>query len=148
MISDFPAGSEKRNAETPTGTEPSRRDAPLAVTDRFFGMLGMCRRAGKTVLGTELICSQMRGRRKPSLVVISSGASDNTREKLIAKSSYYGVPYLLVDLDPGSLARRLGKTGVTAAVAVTDPALAREIENACKGRESSNDEDGSHGNRG
>ena len=148
MISDFPAESEKQTAETPTETEVSRRDAPLAVTERFYGMLGMCRRAGKTVLGTELICSQMRGKNKPALVVISSGASQNTREKLIAKSTYYGVPYLLVDPDPESLARRLGKTGVTAAVAVTDPALARQIEYACKGRESSQEEDGSHGNRG
>jgi ribosomal protein L7Ae-like RNA K-turn-binding protein len=113
------------------------------VSERFFGMLGMCRRAGKTVLGTEMICSQMREKRKPVLVLISSGASENTLKRLIDKSNFYGIPYLVVDVDGELLAARLGKTGFLAAVAVSDSGFASEIRNACKRRESSDEEDGS-----
>ena len=120
------------------------------VNERFFGMLGMSRRAGKTVVGTELVCTGIAGKNKPALVIVSNSASENTKEKIIAKCGYYGVPFVLVALDGEELARRLGKSGFTATVAVTDPGLAREIANACtcKGRESPTDGDGSIGNRG
>ncbi len=120
------------------------------VNERFFGMLGMSRRAGKTVVGTELVCREIAGKRKPDLVVISSFASENTKEKIIAKCGHYGVSFVLVALDGEELSRRLGKTGFTGTVAITDPGLAKEIANACtcKGRESPTDGDGSMGNRG
>ena len=120
------------------------------VNERFFGMLGMSRRAGKTVIGADLVCRAMQGKNKPALVVVSSFASENTKKRMIAKCDYYGVPCVLVALEGGELSRRLGKTGSTAVLAVTDPGLAREIRNACtcKGRESPTDGDGSIGNRG
>ena len=120
------------------------------VNERFFGMLGMSRRAGKTVVGTELVCREVAGKRKPALVVVSDSASENTKDKIIAKCGHYGVPFVVVALDGEELARRLGKTGFTATVAITDPGLAKEIANACtcKGRESPTDGDGSMGNRG
>ena len=114
---------------------PTRKVPVYAVTERFFGMLGMARRAGKTVFGTDPICTAMRGKNKPALVVIVSDASENTREKLIAKCAWYGVPCRVAEVGGEDLAHRLGRTGFAAAVAVTDPDLAREILNACKGRE-------------
>ena len=120
------------------------------VNERFFGMLGMSRRAGKTVIGADLVCTALGGKNKPALVIVASSASENTKNRMIAKCDYYGVPCVVVALDGGELARRIGKTGSTAALAVTDPGLAREIRNACtcKGRESPTDGDGSIGNRG
>ena len=120
------------------------------VNERFFGMLGMSRRAGKTVVGAELVVARMRGKSKPDLVLISDAASENTKNRMTAKCDFYGVPRIVVAVDGEELSRRLGKTGFTAVVAVTDPGLAREIANACtcKGRESPTDGDGSTGNRG
>ena len=118
--------------------------------ERFFGMLGMARRAGKTVIGADLVCTKMRGKNKPALVVVSRFASENTKNRMIAKCGYYGVPCVTVAVGGEELARRMGKTGVTAVFAVTDPALATEIRKACTciGRESPTDGDGSTGNRG
>jgi len=143
MISD--GGVDAPAKERAAGDETVR-----SATERFFGMLGMSRRAGKTVAGTELVLAKMRGKNKPSLVVISSFASENTKKRMIAKCGFYGVSYIVVAVDGAELARRIGKTGFTAALAVTDPGLAREIANACtcKGRESPSDGDGSTGNRG
>ena len=132
-------------------TERSPEPAPVyAVNERFFGMLGMARRAGKTLIGTEPVLAGVRAKNKPALVVISSFASENTKKKIIAKCDHYGVPFVVVDVDGEELGRRLGKTGFVAASAVLDPALAKEIANACtcKGRKSPPDGDGSTGNRG
>ena len=120
------------------------------VNERFFGMLGMSRRAGKTVVGTELVCREVAGKSKPALVVVSDSASENSKDKIIAKCDHYGVPFVVVNVDGEELGRRLGKTGFVAASAVLDPALAKEIANACtcKGRKSPSDGDGSTGNRG
>ena len=87
----------------------SAETATVAVTERFFGMLGLCRRAGKTVLGTEMICKQMREKRKPVLVLIASDVSENTMSKLIGKSIFYKIPYLIPDALKLILALRLTK---------------------------------------
>ena len=121
-----------------------KADGVASVTERFFGMLGLCRRAGKTVLGTEMICKQMREKKKPVLVLIASDVSENTRSKLISKSTFYSIPYRQINVGGEELAGRLGKTGFLAAAAVTDSRFADEIGNACKRRESSDEEDGPH----
>ena len=45
---------------------------------RFRGMLGFARKAGKTVIGTEMVCRAMkiRGENRIRLVIISDKASD------------------------------------------------------------------------
>ena len=101
------------------------------VDQRFFGMLGLCRRAGKTVLGTELICTQMRAKSKPVLVFVSDEASGNTKAKLLHKSAYYGIPCYVIDADGARLAASLGKSGVLAAAAVTDRNFAAALRQAC-----------------
>ena len=122
--------------------ESTERDT-VEVTERFFGMLGLCRRAGKTVLGTEMICKQMREKRKPVLVLIASDVSENTMTKLIGKSIFYGIPYLIPDVGGEQLAERLNTSYFLAAVAILDSGFAVELRNSCKRRESSDEEDGS-----
>lgn len=97
--------------------------------DRFLGMLGLARRAGKVIIGTELICRAMpkRGDGSIRLVIISDKASEATRKKLTVKSEFYGIEYIEVSIDTEELGRILGKTYAPAAVAVTDEGFAREL---------------------
>ena len=89
-------------------------------------MLGFAMRAGKIIVGTELVCKAMpSGRVK--LVVISDGASDSTKKKLTVKSDFYGIGSVVADIDTEELARIIGKESAAAAVAVTDDGFAREI---------------------
>ena len=134
----------------PENAREAEADAVFEVNERFFGMAGMSRRAGKTVFGADLISEKMRGKNKPALVVVSSFASENTKQRMKAKCGFYGVPCVVVAVDGEELSRRMGKSGSTAVFAVTDAALAKEIRKACtcKGRESPTDGDGSSGNRG
>lgn len=96
---------------------------------RISGMIGFARRAGKTVIGTELVCRAMpKGEVK--LVVISSTASDSTKKKLTVKSAFYGISWVLIEIDTERLGALVGKGGAVAAVAITDQMFADEVVKA------------------
>jgi ribosomal protein L7Ae-like RNA K-turn-binding protein len=96
---------------------------------RLYGMLGFAMRAGKVIIGTELVCRAMpTGRVK--LVLVSSAASEATRKKLFVKSDYYSISAIEVDVDTERLGNLLGKSYAPAAVAVTDDGFAEEIKKA------------------
>ncbi len=99
---------------------------------RTLGMLGFAMRAGRLILGTELVCRAMprSGENKPKLVAVSKTASWATKKKLFTKSEFYNIPALEIDIDTDELGRLLGKSHPTAAVAVMDTAFAKEIVNA------------------
>ena len=100
--------------------------------ERIKGMLGFAMRAGKAVLGTDLILSSMsiKGKGRVWVVVISCEASDNTRKKLAQKASLSDIPIVEVDIGMEELGRLLGKTYTPCAVAITDEGFAKEIVNA------------------
>ena len=100
--------------------------------ERIRGMLGFAMRAGKAVLGTDLILSSMsiKGKGRVRLVVISCEAADNAREKLMTKAEHADIPVIEVDIGMQELGRLLGKTYTPCAVAITDEGFAREIVNA------------------
>ncbi len=89
-------------------------------------MLGFAMRAGKIIVGTELVCRAMPSGRV-RLVVVSDGASDSTKKKLTVKSDFYGISSVVADIDTEELARIIGKESAVAAVAVTDDGFAAEI---------------------
>ena len=103
-----------------------KRSLTVENTKRIKGMLGFARRAGKTVIGTELICRAMPDK-SLKLVVLSATASAATKKKLTVKSEFYGIPLVESDIDTESLGALLGKRGAVAAVAVTDSAFGDEI---------------------
>ena len=65
---------------------------------RLYGMLGFAMRAGKLIIGTELVCRAMP-KGTPRLVVISDAASAATKKKLTVKSEFYSIPAIIVDVD-------------------------------------------------
>ena len=92
-------------------------------------MLGFAQRAGKLVIGTDLICRAM-AKGNIRLVVVSAGASESTKKKLFVKSDYYGISAIEADIDTERLGKLIGKTYAPAAVAVTDEGFATEIKKA------------------
>lgn len=99
---------------------------------RLCGMLGFAMRAGKVIIGTELVCSSMakRGKDAPRLVLISSTASDGTRKKILTKSEFYHIEATTIEIDSDELGRLLGKLYAPAVVAITDDRFAEEIRRA------------------
>lgn len=112
-------------------TKNSKRSLALTTdkVQRISGMIGFARRAGKTVIGTELVCRAMpKGEVK--LVVISSTASDSTKKKLTVKSAFYGISWVLIEIDTERLGALVGKGGAVAAIAITDQMFADEVVKA------------------
>ena len=99
------------------------------INQRLYGMLGFAQRAGKLVIGTDLICRAM-AKGNIRLVVVSAGASESTKKKLFVKSDYYGISAIEADIDTERLGKLIGKTYAPAAVAVTDEGFATEIKKA------------------
>lgn len=109
-------------------------------TERFLTFLGLCRRAGKTVHGTPLVCEALAKRKPPMLVILSEGASEATAKRITDKCRFYRVPLITVPADTGRLARAVGKSCALAAVAVTDENFAKELRKII-GKASSTTED-------
>ena len=94
---------------------------------RILGLLGLCRRAGKLVMGTSLACLAMAEKKPPALAVVSKEASQNTRKRMTTKSEYYGIPLLTLEASPTELGAALGKQGEIAALVVKDANIAKEL---------------------
>ena len=96
--------------------------------EKLFGMLGLAMRAGKVVIGLEEIAkSATKG--KLRLVLISEGASEGTKKKIRTKCDFYNTPKITVDVEPGELGRRLGKTSAPVCVGIVDEGFARTLLN-------------------
>ena len=95
---------------------------------KFLGFLGLCRRAGKMVCGTPLVCLALQKNPKPLLVLYASGASAATKKKIESKCAFYGVAARELAVSPADLAAALGKGSHLAAVAVTDTGFAEAMQ--------------------
>ena len=95
------------------------------MRSEFLGAIGLCRKAGKVIVGTDAVCEALRGKNKPCAVFAANDASENTAKRLRDKCGSYGVPLYVVPADGEELAHALGKSAKTAAVAVTDENLCR-----------------------
>ena len=96
---------------------------------RLCGMLGLAMRAGKVTIGTEQVCLAMsrKGRGKPSLVLVSVGASEATKKKVTVKAEFYGIETVEIDIGIEELGKLLGKTYAPATVAIVDTGFADAI---------------------
>ena len=94
---------------------------------KLCGMIGLARRAGKTVIGTDLVCRAMP-KGQVRLVLISASASAPTKKKLSVKSDFYGIKWIEAEIDTERLGAILGKSGTVATVAIVDNGFAEEIE--------------------
>ncbi len=101
------------------------------LNQRTRGMLGFAMRAGKLLIGTEIVCKAMaHGNIK--LAVVSSFASDGTKKKLSTKCEFYNVKIVHIDISTDELGTLLGKSYAPAVIGVIDEGFAAEIEKSVK----------------
>ena len=62
------------------------------MTDKIYGLLGLCQRAGKCRSG-EFAVEKFIKSGKSFLVIIPEDASDNTKKKFKNMTTYRSVPY-------------------------------------------------------
>ena len=62
------------------------------MTDKIYGLLGLCQRAGKCKSGEFAVEKSIKSG-KSFLVIIPEDASDNTKKKFRNMTTYLSVPY-------------------------------------------------------
>ncbi len=98
--------------------------------EKLLSCLGLCRRAGKTVIGVPMICEALSksGRAAPCLVIEAEDTSDNTHKRLTDKCDFYKVRHVRIKCSGEQLARALGKTSFVGAVAIADRSMTAMLE--------------------
>lgn len=102
----------------------------------LLGFIGICRGAGKAVIGTDMVCDFLRKKnakkqRKADgeidvVVIEASDTSENTHKKISDKCIYYNVEHIRLAATCEALGKAVGKRS-TATVAITDPNLCRAV---------------------
>ena len=102
----------------------------------LLGLIGICKRAGKTVVGVPMICEHLQKYRKKRpigeekttelIVIEASDTSNNTHKKISDKCIYYKVKHVKIESSCEILGRAVGKSAV-AAVAIADESFCRAI---------------------
>lgn len=86
--------------------------------DRVLSSLGLAKRAGKTVTGTEQVQDAVR-HGKALMVIAASDISAGSKKKLFNTCQYYGVE-LTEYSDMQAISAALGIKRLTTSVAITD----------------------------
>lgn len=100
----------------------------------LLGFIGLCRGAGKAVIGTDMVCEHLRKCAKKQrkdgevdvIVVEASDTSENTHKKISDKCIYYNVEHIRLAATCEALGKAVGKRS-TAAVAIADPNFCRAV---------------------
>ena len=94
------------------------------MSEKILRMLGLARRAGKIVLGSEAAADAVRSG-KAHIAFVATDSSDRTKKLLNNKcTSFHVTLYEFSDCD--TLGERLGKSAVSA-LAVVDKSFAKAI---------------------
>ena len=99
----------------------------MSAPDRFLGMLGLAKRAGRVVIGAPLIFTAMRTKRPPCLVLAAADASAGAMKKLASKCEFYHIPLRVTPYTKARLAHAVGGLGEVAAVAICDVGFAEQL---------------------
>ena len=100
------------------------------TSPRLLSNLGICRKAGKLMIGVPLVCEGMRGTKdgKVCLVLYANDCSPNTLKKIRTKSEFYSVETHMLPIDCVTLGHAVGKLSAIGAVGVTDTSLCAMIK--------------------
>ena len=93
----------------------------------LLGVIGLCRGAGRLVIGTDMVCDALRRGAADVIVLEASDTSENTHKKITDKCAYYKVRHVRIESDSITLGAAIGKSAV-AAVMINDAGFCRAIE--------------------
>lgn len=98
--------------------------------EKLLGAIGLCKKAGKLILGVPMICDALRrgGKDAPVVVLEASDTSENTHKRLSDKCAFYSVEQIRLTCDGATLSRALGKSAPLAAVALTDRGMSEMVK--------------------
>lgn len=100
--------------------------------NRIKGLLGLCKKAGKSASG-EFQCEEAIRSGRACLVLLAADASDNTRKRFRDRCHFYQVPFVEVRWMKWELGQAIGQ-GERSCIAVCEEGLANLIQTALEGK--------------
>ncbi len=95
------------------------------MTDRLMSLLGLCRRAGKIVLGNDPVLDSIN-LRKAKLVIIASDCSQHTAKGVLRCAHMNNVKAHVVPYTKDDISLAVGK--YTAVLSILDDGFAKKAE--------------------
>ncbi len=89
------------------------------MQDKFLSNLGLARRAGKTILGTEQVREAIKSK-KALLVLIAKDTSDSTKKEILDSARYYNTEAHVTEYSMQEFSSSLGKQSLVSSIALTD----------------------------
>ena len=97
-------------------------------TNKLNGLLGLCKKSGNLIIGSEQVLSAIRAKKRaPELVLLAADASENTRKRIRNCCEFYKIKYQPLPLDAETLGHLIGKRGTVAVAGVLDRGFAEAI---------------------
>ncbi len=101
----------------------------------LLSVIGLCRGAGRAVIGTDMICEALKKRGVKQdddvIVIEASDTSANTHKRISDRCEYYKARHIRIESDCSSLGRAVGKSAV-GAVMINDRSFCRAIDKKLK----------------
>lgn len=101
------------------------------MNNKFLFMLGLCRKAGKVIIGTDLVTKSLPSK-KAYLVIYASDASENTVKKVTDKCSFYGVECIKAPFSSSEISNAIGKSASVCTLGITDLNFSSELKSLCQ----------------
>ncbi len=104
---------------------------------KVMSLVGIAKKAGKTVVGTDMAQSAARNKKNSvSLLLCSAEASLATSKRITNTAQFYKIPLYTVDVTKSELAMCVGKRdGELSVIGITDAGLASAIVRALTAQE-------------
>ena len=121
--------TDNKNNNIRIPDDPKEAQALLAALQKqkkFAGLLGIAKKAGRVIAGTNLVTDSIRAgsvSKCPQAVFLASDVSENTRKRVTNCCTYYEVPLYDIPMTVTEIGDAIGKSGSTSAVGITDPGL-------------------------
>jgi ribosomal protein L7Ae-like RNA K-turn-binding protein len=94
--------------------------------DKLGGMIGLARKAGKLVFGTDRITDSVRNKHA-YIVLIATDISENTRKRIENCCKYYKTEYGNLNMTMDILSHYIGESSAVSAVSITDKSFTAAI---------------------
>ena len=96
------------------------------ATSKFLSMLGLAKRAGAVMTGTDLVTKALPSG-KICLVIYAENSSQNTEKKITDKCKFYGVQCIKCVYDSATLSHATGKESDVCAFGISDENFSKEL---------------------
>lgn len=96
------------------------------MNSKFLSMLGLSRRAGSSIIGTDLVTKALPSG-KVKLVIYATDSSNNTEKKITDKCKFYGVECVKSIYTSDELSHAVGKLSSVCVIGISDENFSKEL---------------------